>query len=96
MANIEGQPDHAKPEPAELVTDGISPKALWGTVWAFLAPLLGTGLDALVSYVLGNPSVLGALPPVVQAVAMAVLGALGAATAAWKARPGVVVAAKGS
>ena len=87
MANTPGVPDHAAPEAR---TEGISPKALWATVWAFVAPLLVTAADAAVGYVLDNPGVLDAMPPIVRTVVLAVLAALGAAVAAYRAAPGRV------
>jgi hypothetical protein len=74
-----------------LKTAGISPKLYAATVWAFLAPLLLTTADALLAYLIGNPSVFSALPPVVQVPIVAFLGALGAAVAAYRAKPGSLV-----
>jgi hypothetical protein len=92
---IDGQPDHAAPVPV-VRTEGISPKAIAATAWAFLAPLLLVGADALVAYLVDNPLVLAALPLVVQVPILAMLAALGAALAAYRAGPGVVSLANGS
>jgi hypothetical protein len=89
--------EHELAEPApKLVTDGLSPKAIAATVWAFLAPLLLTGADALLAYLVGNPSVFSVLPVVVQVPLVAFLGALAAAVAAFRASPGSVTLKGGS
>lgn len=88
VANVDGQPDHAL---VPATTVGISPKTIAAGAWAFAAPLLLAGLDALLAYLLDNPSVFASLPAVVQVPLLAALAALAGSTGAWKASPGVVV-----
>jgi hypothetical protein len=89
--------DHELIEPAPvLVTEGISPKALFAGLWSFALPLLVVGGDALLGYLLDNPSVFAALPPVVQVPLLAVLASLAASVAAYSARPGSVTLKSGS
>jgi hypothetical protein len=91
VPQIDGQPDHAAPEPVQYRTDGLSPKMIAAGVWAFLAPLLMAGGDALLGYLLDHPAVFAALPELVQVPILAILAALAASVAAAKARPGKVV-----
>jgi hypothetical protein len=81
--------DHELDEP--LVTEGLSPKLYAATVWAFLAPMLLVTASALLEYLIANPTLFSALPPVVQVPIVAFLGALGAAVAAYRAKPGLLV-----
>lgn len=72
-------------------TQGISPKAVFATLAALVAPLLVEAAVAIVKVLTDNPTVFDGLPPWARFAATTLLTALSVALAAYRGRPGVVV-----
>lgn len=70
-----------------MKTVGYSPKAIWATV---VSGGIGIVL-ALLTLFQDQPELLAPLPPVVQALALALIPGLATWVAAYKADPGIVV-----
>lgn len=88
---------HPTPEPVEAVsTVGLSPKAIAAAVAPLAAGVLLSALFAVLDFVAASPELLAGLPAWAQVMIGAALAALISGTAAYRARPGVVVPARDS
>lgn len=77
-------------------TVGLSPKAVAAAVAPLALGVVLSAFFAVLDYVVGNPDLLAGLPAWVQVAVSAALSALVAGTAAYRARPGVVIPESGS
>lgn len=96
-------PDHSLPESSPLAEDnaadgvtlGISPKAFIAAVAPLVLGVVLSAFFAGLDYLTANPGLFAALPQWAQIMVLAGLSALAAGTAAYRARPGVVVPPRG-
>lgn len=82
---LDGQPDHAAPQPTTI---GLSPKTITATL---VTALLGIAA-ALLNLVQAQPGLLGSLPVWAQTVLIASVPPVLVAVTTYQARPGTVTA----